>query len=88
MTSPQKLYPPLRELLDATGLPWEIIPGRRHQKIFIAGRMVTVVSHGKSLQKGQSDLGQVKSAVRRFVQGLQCSLPKDHSQDSSATTMR
>lgn len=41
-----KVPPELAAALDATGLPWEVEIGKKHRKIRLAGRLVTVIPHG------------------------------------------
>lgn len=40
------LEPFVYDELDRTGLPWEIVPGSKHNKIMLAGRMIGVFAIG------------------------------------------
>lgn len=35
----------IREALEATGLPWSLEPGKKHQHIRLAGRLVGILPH-------------------------------------------
>ena len=41
MISNLRLY---QEILDETGLPFEIVNGSKHRKVMLAGKLVTVIS--------------------------------------------
>jgi len=40
-------------VLRETGLPYEIVPGKKHHKIMLAGRCVSVVSRGVTRDQGR-----------------------------------
>lgn len=42
----RRLHPEVEALLASSGVPWELRSGRKHHKLFVAGRMVQVVPHG------------------------------------------
>jgi hypothetical protein len=36
-----------REALDATGLPWEVVNGSKHKKVYLGGRLVIVLPNAR-----------------------------------------
>jgi hypothetical protein len=65
-----KLDPRLRDELDACGLPWELGRGRRHLKLFVAGRLAAVIPHGTGKTEDRRADNNVLAAVRRLVREL------------------
>lgn len=41
-----KVPPELEAALNESGFPWEVQVGKKHRKIRMAGRLVTVIPHG------------------------------------------
>ena len=54
----------LRQILAASGLPWQITNGRKHFKVMIGDRMVAVLSHGKRLSRADPNM---MASVRRII---------------------
>lgn len=42
-----KVHHKIIEALDETGLPYEVLAGKKHLKVYLAGEMVQVLSRGK-----------------------------------------
>lgn len=57
----------IKEALDKTGLPYSVEPGKRHDKAYVAGRMVGVISKGMGHSQSDGDKGnlQIITAIRR-----------------------
>lgn len=64
------LAPYLRELLEASGLEWRVESGRRHRKVYVAGRMVLVVPHTAGRDAG-SQSRNAEAALRRAIRTAQ-----------------
>lgn len=61
----ERIPPELREMLDATGLDWTIKTGKKHQKIFLDGRMIGVFSHGYRPSRDDKDFDSIRCAIQR-----------------------
>lgn len=59
-----KLRREVEDILRATGLPWAIEPGQRHDSIILNGHRVGVMSHGRPLG---ADSKKIASAIRQFI---------------------
>lgn len=70
-----------REITDAmeeTGLPWSIVMGKRHRKLMLGGRLVTVIptyfsKHsvaGGNTRAHKNVLANIRRAADRFKQEL------------------
>jgi hypothetical protein len=58
-----------RQLLEASGVEWEVRSGSRHFKVFVGGRFVAILPHAKPASKiasraHQNMLAQIKRAIR------------------------
>ncbi len=40
-------------MLTELGLPFNIVPGKRHHKVYILGKFTTIVPHGSSSETGR-----------------------------------
>jgi len=62
-----KIERKIRDILKATGLPWDMIPARKHWLLYLDGQMVGVLSRG--LGGGEADAGtrHIESHIKRFV---------------------
>lgn len=62
-----KIERKIRDILKDTGLPWEMIPARKHWLLYLDGHMIGVLSRG--LGGGEADAGtrHIESHIRRFV---------------------
>ena len=60
----------LREALEETGLPWEIVEGGKHHKVKLAGRLVAVYPMGKAKEAEKRSLLNTISQVRRAAREL------------------
>jgi len=65
-----KLPDELREVLDKTGLPWEVEVGKKHNKVKLAGRLVAVYPHGKAQERYRRALLNTITQVRRTAREL------------------
>lgn len=65
-----KLPNEMRTALDATGLPWEVEPGKKHQKIKLGGRLVAILPYGKEQSAYKRALLNTISQIRRAAQEL------------------
>lgn len=53
--------------LDATGLPWGMVPGKKHWKVTIGGRLAFVVSRGgstKNRRQWKNAVAEIRRAAR------------------------
>lgn len=57
-----KLLREAEALLRVSGLPYELVPSRKHHEVRLYERMVLVLSNGNS---GGRDLDKLKSAINR-----------------------
>lgn len=62
----RRVDPRLREVLEASGLPWHIETGKRHRKLYVGGVLVTVISHGRGCES-PSYIKQTVASVRRHL---------------------
>lgn len=66
----RSVTPKVREALNATGLPWEIINGSKHRKLVIDGRTVAVMSHGGHSRAMKSECygdRTLVNSIRKFA---------------------
>lgn len=56
-------------LLD-TGLPWDIQNGKKHQKIYVKGHLVGVLSHGSHYDDEWVAIKNIVSQIRRKAKEL------------------
>ena len=56
----------IRPILDATGLPWEAKVGSSHHKIFLCGRLITVVSRGPNRMADREEQN-LRATLRRAI---------------------
>ena len=54
----------VEQALTDTGLPWQIKPGKRHWKIFVDGRMASILPHGSG-DGGPRGFRNIISHIRR-----------------------
>src|SRR6186713_615117 len=71
MTMPLRKHVPrdARQLLEASGVDWEVRSGSRHFKVFVGGRLVAILPHAKPASRvasraHQNMLAQIKRAIR------------------------
>jgi hypothetical protein len=50
------------------GAEWELVPGKKHVKLVIAGRLVTTISHGHRPNYDRVDL-KLATTIRNFRRG-------------------
>lgn len=48
MSKHNRLHPELVELLEASGLEWELELGTKHHKLRVQGRLVQVIPRGRT----------------------------------------
>jgi hypothetical protein len=63
-----KLPAQIEEALDATGLPWTLERGTKHQKIRLGGRFVAILPHGKEQTVHRRSLLNTIAQIRRAAQ--------------------
>jgi len=61
------LPPQVEAALNETGLPWQIVAGKKHRKVIVAGRQVLVISHDS---KGFTGSSQIQNAISDIRRGL------------------
>jgi len=63
----------VRELLEKSGQPWEIVNGAKHYKLIVGGRMATVLPHSPVYAKsnGGGRWRQVLSSIKRTIRKLE-----------------
>lgn len=55
----KRLPPAITKALEATGLPWSIVHGSRHRKIFVAGRFAAIIPTNKIKERDRATLNVV-----------------------------
>lgn len=60
----------VRECLDATGFEWRLVPGKKHLKVFVGGRMAAVLSKGTKNGKCRHQIRDFKHDINRVVRLL------------------
>lgn len=65
-----KVPPELAKALDATGFPWEVENSKKHRKIRLAGRLVTVIPHGPSQEVNRRVVLNTIKNVRHMAEKL------------------
>lgn len=73
----RSVTPKVRTALDATGLPWEIVNGKKHRKLMLDGRQIAVLSHGGHSRRMKSEafgekalLCHIRNAISASGQSL------------------
>ncbi len=67
----RNLPPQVEAALNETGLPWQIVAGKKHRKVYVAGQMVLVLSHGSKGFTGSRQLNNAIADIRKGVRRLQ-----------------
>lgn len=57
----------MQRLLQATGLPWSLENGKRHLRIFLAGREVGVITDSNKAQHGLRGTANLQANIRKAV---------------------
>lgn len=70
-----KLPSKLKRLLDECGHSWYVEQGKKHNHLYVAGKMIAVFSRGSRRFQGDAPFENVISAVRRRVREL--AIPQD-----------
>ncbi len=65
-----RLPQPVAEALDATGLPWQIVDGKKHKRVLLDGRQVLVVSHGSKAWGNWRNTKNAVCNIRRAAQEM------------------
>lgn len=60
----------IHSALIETGLPWTIENGKKHQKIYLQGILVGVLSHGSHYDDGWVAIKNIVSQIRRAAKSL------------------
>lgn len=62
---------PVIDALDATGLAWWATNGKKHMKVYLAGRLVVVIAHGNSKREYQRGLTpKTVKVIRRLAAAI------------------
>ena len=67
------LPPDVKEVLDASGLPWRIEEGSRHRKVFVADRLISILPKSNAaLRRGtgrtrQNSLAHIRQGIRKVM---------------------
>lgn len=70
-----KLHPEVLELLEASGLKWELRDGRKHHKLVVAGRLVQVIPRGRTaVQPKCRQHLNCMAALRRALRELEAAV--------------
>lgn len=56
----------IRPALDAGGVPWELRPGKKHDKVLVAGRLATVLPRGL-YQEDRKRLNNCIASIKRII---------------------
>ena len=52
--------------LEASGVPWSMVPGKKHHKLIIAGKLATVIPRGSKPRRGPAT-ANMATTIRRAV---------------------
>jgi hypothetical protein len=55
-----------KKVLDDTGLPWEIVQGTKHKKLYLAGRYIGTIPIGRKSSLGRATRN-VEAQIRRLA---------------------
>ena len=66
----------IREALEATGLPFKVVQGKKHLKYFLQDRMVCVCSRSAKADRGPRGLENVLADIRRAARQLKGEQPR------------
>jgi hypothetical protein len=68
MNDPRRLLPQqLRDQLDGLGVAWRAVPGGKHLKIIVAGRLVGIYPRGRVRDGPRSH--KLRNVVRKLGKG-------------------
>lgn len=58
----------LREELNRSGVPWRVEHGKRHDKLYVGGRMVQVLTRGRAISwyADANALACVRRAIKKY----------------------
>lgn len=65
-----KIPAQLEETLNATGIPWTLEQGGKHQKVKLGGRLVAIVPNGREQTTHKRSLLNAVTQVRRMAREL------------------
>jgi hypothetical protein len=54
-------------LMKSTGLPYEVIEGKKHLKLYLGGRCAAVVSRGRAPEQGMRGMKNIIAAIKRVA---------------------
>lgn len=60
-----KVYREVEDVLRSSGLLWRISPGKKHHHVYLAGRMIGVMSFGSHAGR---DAKMIATRVRRILE--------------------
>jgi len=64
------LDPVIRAELDATGLPWELVPGKRHVHVRLNDKLVGILPRGKHSAADRRPVLNLRSQIRRAAREM------------------
>ena len=71
MAKKNGVTPKLARALDATGLHWWEEAGKKHRKVFLAGRLAAVLPHGaKSRGRDETMIENNIKSIRRLAAAI------------------
>lgn len=60
-----KVYREVEDVLRSSGLPWKIAHSKKHHHVYLAGRMIGVMSYGSHPGR---DAKMIATRVRRILE--------------------
>lgn len=61
-------------LMKSTGLPYEVIEGKKHLRLYLGGKCAAVVSRGARPEQGMRGMKNIIAAIKRVAR--QCTEEK------------
>lgn len=58
--------PKVREALDGSGLPWELLNGKKHRRLMLDGHQIAVLSYGGHSQRMKSEAYGDKALLNKI----------------------
>lgn len=60
----------IEQELNATGLPWSLQNGRKHQQIRLSGKLIGILPHGKESSANPRSTLNLRAQIRRASKEL------------------
>lgn len=64
------LDPIIRAELEATGLPWDLVPGKRHVHVRLNDKLVGILPRGKQPSADRRPMLNLRSQIRRAAREM------------------